>query len=162
LDDAATLWNIEQIRQLKARYFRLLDTKQWDLFRDVFTDDISFYLDDTALPTSTRPVASGADAFVERCRARLTNGFSAHHGHMAEIEVLDEVNARGIWAMFDWIDDPGGRRAFQGFGHYHEQYAKGDDARWRIRELRLTRLRVVRLDPTDPSSWSGETPEPRE
>ncbi len=33
------LWDIEQIKQLKARYFRLLDTKDWDAFADRFTDD---------------------------------------------------------------------------------------------------------------------------
>ncbi len=26
------LWDIEQSKQLKARYFRLLDTKEWDAF----------------------------------------------------------------------------------------------------------------------------------
>jgi len=33
------LWDVEQIKQLKARYFRLLDTKDWDGFADLFTDD---------------------------------------------------------------------------------------------------------------------------
>ncbi|MBC8187378.1 MAG: nuclear transport factor 2 family protein, partial [Proteobacteria bacterium] len=27
---------IEDIKRLKARYFRLLDTKQWEALRDVF------------------------------------------------------------------------------------------------------------------------------
>jgi hypothetical protein len=36
----------------------------------------------------------------------------------------------------------------QGFGHYHEQYRKGDDGQWRIAELRLTRLRVDSSPPT--------------
>ena len=31
---------VDQIHQLKARYFRLMDTKQWDLLRDVFTVDV--------------------------------------------------------------------------------------------------------------------------
>jgi len=30
----------------------------------------------------------------------------------------------------------------QGFGHYHEHYVKGNDGKWRIKELRLTRLRT--------------------
>jgi 3-phenylpropionate/cinnamic acid dioxygenase small subunit len=30
---------IESIKQLKARYYRYLDTKDWDRWRDVFTDD---------------------------------------------------------------------------------------------------------------------------
>jgi len=43
--DAATLAEIEAIKQLKARYFRLLDTKQWDAWREVFSDDFSADVD---------------------------------------------------------------------------------------------------------------------
>ncbi len=37
---AAMLWEIEQIKQLKARYFRGVDAEDWDLFRSVFTEDV--------------------------------------------------------------------------------------------------------------------------
>ena len=37
--DAGTLVHVENIKQLKARYFRFVDSKQWDALRDVFTDD---------------------------------------------------------------------------------------------------------------------------
>jgi hypothetical protein len=33
---------------------------------------------------------------------------------------------------------------FRGYGHYHEEYRKAG-GRWRIRRLRLTRLKVVPL-----------------
>ena len=33
--------DLEAIRQLKARYFRLMDTQQWDLLRECFAADIS-------------------------------------------------------------------------------------------------------------------------
>jgi len=32
--------DIEAIKQLKARYFRTMDTKDWDGMRTVFTDDV--------------------------------------------------------------------------------------------------------------------------
>jgi 3-phenylpropionate/cinnamic acid dioxygenase small subunit len=34
-----TLEDVEQIKELKARYFRFFDTKQWDRWRGLFTDD---------------------------------------------------------------------------------------------------------------------------
>ena len=34
MDDAATLLEIEAIKQLKARYCRLLDTKDWQAWRE--------------------------------------------------------------------------------------------------------------------------------
>src|ERR1019366_1253533 len=33
---------IEEIKQLKARYFRYVDTKEWELLRTVFTHDCTF------------------------------------------------------------------------------------------------------------------------
>jgi len=33
------LEEIEAIKQLEARYFRLMDTKQWEAWADVFTED---------------------------------------------------------------------------------------------------------------------------
>ena len=32
--------HLEAIRQLKARYFRLMDTQQWDLWTNCFTIDV--------------------------------------------------------------------------------------------------------------------------
>ncbi|CAB4836986.1 MAG: hypothetical protein F2754_17095 [Actinobacteria bacterium] len=34
------LADIEEIRQLKARYFRLTDQKRWDEWLDVFVEDV--------------------------------------------------------------------------------------------------------------------------
>ena len=33
--------DLEAIRQLKARYFRLMDTQQWEAWADCFTSDVS-------------------------------------------------------------------------------------------------------------------------
>src|ERR1700733_6454504 len=43
--DAGRLVHVENIKQLKARYFRFVDSKQWDALRDVFTDDLLFYFE---------------------------------------------------------------------------------------------------------------------
>jgi len=39
------LWAIEQIKQLKARYFRYLDLHWWHELRELFTDDAVFEID---------------------------------------------------------------------------------------------------------------------
>ena len=38
------LWDIEQIKQLKARYFRYIDSKDWDSFAQLFTEDCVHHL----------------------------------------------------------------------------------------------------------------------
>ena len=91
---------------------------------------------------------------------RLATAVSVHHGHMPEISIADDSNATGVWAMYDWVDDPDHGRAFQGFGHYRERYRRGTDGNWRISELRLERVRV---DPIEPGNGSvaRTTPPPR-
>jgi uncharacterized protein (TIGR02246 family) len=127
--------DIEAIKQLKARYFRTFDTKDWDGYRQVFTDDVAVDLTATGGKTYT-----GADLFMTFMRKYLSDAVTVHHGHMPEITITSPSTAGGIWAMEDWIWFANGR-ALHGSGHYHETYRKADGA-WRIATLALTRLRL--------------------
>ena len=133
--DAKTLADIEQIKQLKARYFRFMDSKKWTDWRACFTDDMHFYRDQ-----DPNPIDSSGDAFVSRVSKHLERAVTVHQGHMPEIEITGPTTAHGVWAMFDWVNKPEENR--QGYGHYIEDYEKGPDGRWRIKSLRLTRIRV--------------------
>jgi hypothetical protein len=64
---------------------------------------------------------------------------------MPEIDITSPTTATGIWAMEDILQIPGGENRVQGWGHYHETYER-IDGRWRIKTLRLTRLRVDRAE----------------
>jgi hypothetical protein len=133
--------DIEQIKQLKARYFRYLDTHNWTEIRGLFTDDLRMYHGEGSEPASTT-----ADAWVARVSRNLADVRSVHHGHMPEIELTGPTTARGVWAMFDFLDYQDGRDYMrQGAGHYHDEYEKGRDGRWRIKSFRLVRLRVDHL-----------------
>ena len=132
--------DIEAIKQLKARYFRTMDTKQWHEMRRVFTDDV--VLDTTA---SGGSVIAGADAVMEVLRDTLDNVITVHHGHMPEIEVTSPTTASGIWALHDLLLWSNGAR-LEGYGHYHESYAKVD-GEWRIASSTLTRVHMALSDP---------------
>lgn len=73
------LWDIEQIKQLKARYFGLLDTKDWDVFAELFTDDCQDILP-SELP---KPPQANAE-YLAGIRAALDDGVTVHHGHYFE------------------------------------------------------------------------------
>ena len=45
IDAIQMLLDIEAIKQLKARYFRYVDTKQWDDLKALFTSDARFSVD---------------------------------------------------------------------------------------------------------------------
>ena len=125
--------DIEAIKALKARYFRLLDTKDWDGFRQLFADDVT--IDTTAAGGS---VTSGADEFVAFLVDVLAGAVTVHQGHMPEITLTGPDSASGVWALHDIVIFPTGLR-LDGFGHYHETYARTPDG-WRIASSVLTRL----------------------
>jgi hypothetical protein len=132
--------DVEAIKQLKARYFRTLDLKDWSGMRQVFTDDV---VTDTS--ASGGGVITGADEFVAFLGQTLEDAVTVHHGHMPEIELTSPSTATGIWALQDLIVWPGGLRLL-GFGHYHETYVKTGET-WRIASLTLTRLHLEMTRP---------------
>jgi uncharacterized protein (TIGR02246 family) len=127
--------DVEAIKQLKARYFRTMDTKDWAAMRRVFTDDV--VMDTTA---SGGGVVTGADAFLEFLQQTLAGAVTVHQGHMPEITLTSVTTATGIWALHDDIVWPDGTR-MQGDGHYLETYALVE-GEWRIASSTLTRLRI--------------------
>lgn len=137
--DAATLAEIEAIKQLKARYFRLLDTKQWDAWREVFSDDFAAEVEGGDVHPTIH--FANREEMVARNREILAEVVTVHHGHTPEITLTGPDSASGVWAMMDLLKLGAG---FRGYGHYHEEYVKRA-GRWQIRHLRLTRLAVVPL-----------------
>lgn len=138
MDRLERLEAIEAIRCLKARYFRLIDTGQWDELRSVFTADMQ------VITPGGQIWLEGGDAYAASLAAGLEDAVSCHQGLTAEIEVLDAGNARAIWAMQDvitWKDrhPREGWKAILGRGHYHETYRR-DSGGWRIATLTLKRI----------------------
>jgi uncharacterized protein (TIGR02246 family) len=127
--------DLEAIRQLKARYFRTMDTKDWAGMREVFTDDV--VIDTTE---SGGDVVDGADAFISFLQDVLGEAVTVHQGHMPEIELTSPTSATGVWALNDIVIWPSGVR-LDGHGHYHETYEK-DERGWRISSSKLTRLHL--------------------
>ncbi|WP_106400630.1 nuclear transport factor 2 family protein [Actinocorallia populi] len=135
--------DLEAVKQLKARYCRTLDTKDWDAMRRLFTDDV--VVDTTGSGGGT---VTGADAFMAFLRQALADVVSVHHCHTPEITIISPSEATGIWAMEDRIRWADGRELL-GFGHYHETYDKTGGV-WRIKTSTLTRLRLDLTEPAAP------------
>ena len=138
--DAALLSDIEEIKQLKSRYFYHLDHKEWDAWRDsVFCPDASMHVPEARLDLQ------GIDNIVACLKTLLGGVVTVHHGHMPLIQILSPTTASGIWAMEDLLVWPKGHRPdgvegrVHGYGHYHETYSR-EPAGWRIKTLRLSRL----------------------
>jgi len=140
-DRLQELLDIEAIKQLKARYFRLMDLKQWDDWGLVFTADCVMEVPEADM------VNTGRQEIVTNVSGALVGARTCHHGHMPEIQIAGDGTARGVWAMFDYVEwdaRDGTRVGLQGYGHYREQYVR-EDGQWRIARTRLERLRVDSL-----------------
>ena len=135
------LLDIEEIKRLKARYFRLLDHKLWTEFEQLFTADFMFFSVHAVGVVPTVPLATSGRAFVTRLVAMTEGCTTAHYGHMPEIEVTGD-RAHGIWAMQDIVEHPSdnGMR-FVGAGHYHDDYVREPEG-WRIERSTLIRIRI--------------------
>lgn len=132
------LCDIEEIKQLKARYFRLMDTQRWEEWGLVFTTDALMEFPGTDM------AYRGRDEIVRNVSAGLVGARTVHQGHMPEIELVAAGAARGTWAVFAYVEfaeQHGKRAGQQGYGYYIDEYAK-EEAQWRINRIRLEMLRT--------------------
>lgn len=156
MDALARLVAIEEISQLKARYYRCMDTRDWDGLAAVFAPDAVFDLSEVNSvrhpltgawepPFDPEAIHRGHAAVYGMIKNAVERLITIHHGHMREIEILSETTARGIWAMEDIIHNaPGEPHLFMhGAGHYHETYVRLADG-WKIETTKITRLWLVR------------------
>lgn len=124
------------ICNVKARYCRLLDTKDWGAWGDLFTEDC--VLDTT---DSGGPVYNGRAEIVGGVSTSLEAAQTAHQVHSPEVTIAGDT-ASAVWAMQDrviWSE-----MALTGYGHYHEDYRRCADGQWRIARQSLTRLILER------------------
>ena len=95
---------LEAIRQVKSRYFRLMDTQQFDQWHTCFTDDISALYEGVPRAADDLPTdieIQGCAALVDGVRSLMTGAQSIHQGYMPELELTSATTARGIWSMYD-------------------------------------------------------------
>lgn len=128
------------IVQVKSRYCRFLDTKDWAAYTALFTED---FILDTSTAGGAPPV-EGRDAAITYIRSCVEHAKTAHHVHNPEITIEGDT-AQVIWAMQDrviWPEDRAallGETGHTGFGQYHETYRRGQGG-WRIARSRLLYL----------------------
>jgi hypothetical protein len=136
---------IEEIRKLKARYFRLMDYREWDGFRRLFAKDAVMDMSAAGSnPDEPDLVSHGADAIVAFIQRVLDGVTTVHHGHMPEIEIESATAATGLWTMEDelWYPETSSWRWAHGYGLYNERYIV-EDGEWKIERIELTRITVL-------------------
>ncbi|MFI9508297.1 nuclear transport factor 2 family protein [Nocardia sp. NPDC052566] len=121
---------IEAIRQLKYRYFRALDLKEWDEFADTLAVDAVGRYGTHALG---KPLEfDGRAAITAFMRDNLgPSVLTTHVANHPEITVDGEI-ASGSWLFEDTVIATEHGVLIRGAGYYADTYRRDDDGRWRI------------------------------
>jgi hypothetical protein len=148
MDRVAKLFAIEEIKQLKGRYFRFLDTRDYEAMAQVFCRDAVFDCTEGSSITPVGgssigvigPIVRNRDAIMAWIRQAFANATSVHHGHCHEVTIDSETEAHGVIAMEDYIRGLDREtKLIHAAGYYHERY-RFEDGAWRIAETKLVRL----------------------
>ncbi|MED5812091.1 nuclear transport factor 2 family protein [Mycolicibacterium sp. 050232] len=131
MNDLQTCFELEQA---KARYCRLMDTKNWAELGGLLAEDLVFDLTD-GNPEAT-PII-GRDAALEAVRLSVGDAKTVHQVHSPEFELGGDT-ARVIWAVHERVVWNNGS-SLTAYGHYHDRWVRSELG-WRIAELRLTHL----------------------
>ena len=129
------LESIELIKQLKARYFRFLDTRNIEGLKTVFTSDAtaSFVGGDYDFQLD------GWDQLEAFYKKSFTGqNFGMHNGHHPEI-CVDGDTATGIWYLQDIFISLEHDITITGSALYEDEYRR-EDGGWRIARTGYQRL----------------------
>ena len=146
LSTADRVLAIEEIHQLKARYMRCMDTKDWVCWEGVFAPNFHFKAGNLEWHSGKEMVQS----------THLTGLFdrvkTVSHAYTPEIEILSPTTAKGTWSVDFLHYWPSGTGTAEGKeivaqghwnhtdGYYHDTYVK-IRGRWFIQSEEIESIR---------------------
>ncbi|MEU6832585.1 nuclear transport factor 2 family protein [Nocardia beijingensis] len=129
---------IEAVRQLKYRYFRTLDLKQWDEFADTLAADAKGRYGTHAMGEPLQ--LDGRAAITAFMRENLGPSLiTVHIANHPEI-VVDGATATGSWAFEDTVIATEYGVLIRGAGYYTDTYRRDADGEWRIASTAYRRI----------------------
>src|SRR6202044_2126656 len=103
MDTLNELVAIRAIEGTKARYCRFMDTKRWDDWGRLFTENAVLDVSEDVTPEMGPQVIHGRAAIVAQVRGVVETARTTHQVHSPEISVVSATTATGIWAMHDVV-----------------------------------------------------------
>lgn len=123
--------DVDAIKQLKYRYWRYLDTKQWDELATCFAPDASVAYG------SGRYEFHGVEAimkFLRESLGRERGAVTIHQGHHPEIQLTSATTAQGTWALYNYMYNVKENRGIRIGAYYHDDYVKAAGV-WKFQHI---------------------------
>lgn len=143
----AALEDIESIKQLKYRYFRHLDSLNWEGVIDCFADD-------AVIDYEPGIKMEGKEDIRKHVKEKLLEHIGVHQGHHPEIEITSQTTATGKWELFVYHYLPVMKKGFRLGGFYDDEYVK-IGGKWKIRKSKMT---LIFFEMWDREPLRGRTP----
>lgn len=144
LKDAGKPYTDEQLKEIprilntKSRYFFGNDFNDWELLRDVFTEE---GLNGFRVSMGGGEQSITPDAQIDLCKWSIgpqEEMVPMHFGHNQIVHFIDETHARLLTRMNDRHTYKDDGEVYAGWGFYVDDMLKCADGVWRIEMIRLT------------------------
>lgn len=139
------LSDFEDIRTVKHRYFRGIDTADQALLETLFTDDVSVEYRGGGYKVELAGKAKMIDFLMNSFNATAV---AMHHGHMPDITLTGDDSAEGIWYLEDIFISLERRDVTTGTAIYRDRYRRVGDS-WKIERTEYDRIMEVVQPLTD-------------
>jgi len=144
------LSDLEDIRTLKHRYFRGIDTADGALLATLFTDDIAV----DYRGGGYRVRLEGREKMLDfLANSFHSDAIAMHHGHMPEITLTGDDTATGIWYLEDIFISLDRQTHTIGSAIYRDEYRRTGDG-WKIARTEYDRVIELTM-PLDPRVQIG-------
>ena len=132
---ADELAEIEAIKQVKYRYLRGVDTRDWDLVGTTLTKDA------TSAYSGVKLSYDGRDAILEFLSTSMPaeDMLTSHKVHHPEIVLTSATTADARWGLEDVVIIQSAKLTLRGAAYYEDKMVK-EDGEWRIRHTGYRRL----------------------
>jgi hypothetical protein len=134
---------IEEIKDLKFRYCRFADARQWESLRGLFMEDAHLIFKDVMRGKWYE--FFGRDELIGLAASMLSIATTVHRVYNPDIKVLPDGAATATWSMEDDVifpeDTVSPYQKMHGFGFYHDTLEKSG-GEWRIRAMVLERVKL--------------------
>ena len=129
------LKEIPRIINTKSRYFLAVDLNDYEILRDVFTEEEGGF----STAWNGRPGAQLIDAQIAAAQSTTGKGdmVPLHFAHNQVVRFIDDTHAQLLTRMHDYHTYKDNGDTYSGYGFYVDDLLKCADGVWRIKALRL-------------------------